>query len=92
VSRVVQGHVHLARHTYTEGVEYMNTGTWSPAYRDVECTQPYGRKCFAWIKPGEDGKRVAELYEWKENGPDLLPVDGAVAGMGQKPVLEAKGA
>jgi UDP-2,3-diacylglucosamine pyrophosphatase LpxH len=70
VSRVVQGHVHLERHTRYEGIEYLNTGTWSPAYRDAECTDAYGKKCFAWLKPAaeEGGQRVAELYEWKEEG------------------------
>ena len=74
VHRVAHGHIHKERHTSTEGVEYLNTGTWSPAYRDVECTQPYGRKCFAWIKPdpARGGERRAELYEWKESGMKLI--------------------
>ena len=90
VTRVVQGHVHLARHTYTEGIEYMNTGTWSPAYRDVECTQPYGHKCFSWIRPGNDGARKGELYEWVNGAAIRLPVDGEVLGVGQKSVMEAQ--
>ncbi len=74
VKRVAQGHVHQERHTWTDGVEYLNTGTWSPAYRDVECTQPYGRKCFVWIKPGNGptDARVSELYEWREQGPERI--------------------
>ena len=92
VSRVVQGHVHLARHTYRETIEYLNTGTWSPAYRDVECTQPYGKKCFAWIKAGEDGKRSAELFEWKDGEAVRLPIDGTPVGAGQKSIMEAQGA
>ena len=67
VQRVVQGHVHRERHTWVGSTEYLNSGTWSPAYHDVECTQPYGRKCFVWIKPNSeapDGPRIAELYEW----------------------------
>lgn len=73
VKRIVQGHTHLEKHSRVEGVEVLNTGTWSPAYRDVECTQPFGRKCFAWIKPGNPGgSRVAELYEWTEGGPVLI--------------------
>lgn len=65
VKRVVQGHTHLERHTDIQGVEYLNTGTWSPAFGDVQCTQPYGRKCFAWIRsrPGETS-RSSELFEW----------------------------
>jgi UDP-2,3-diacylglucosamine pyrophosphatase LpxH len=79
VSRVCQGHVHRARHIFNGGIEYINTGTWSPAYRDVECTQPYGRKCFAWIKPGSEGAdqpRVSELYEWKDVSRELIEAEG----------------
>ena len=76
VNRVVQGHTHLEKHRRLEdGVEYLNTGTWSPAYHDVECTQPYGRKCFAWIRPGAaDGtERAATLYEWKGDHAEVVP-------------------
>lgn len=85
VSRVIQGHVHLARHTYRENTEYLNTGTWSPAYRDAECTESYGKKCFAWLKPSPSGgNRIAELYEWKEDGSaELMPIDA-------KPMIEGE--
>ena len=74
VKRVVHGHTHIAKHAPSEGIEYLNTGTWSPSFHDVECTQPYVRKCFAWIKPGPDGgERVAELYEWNGTGAELFP-------------------
>jgi UDP-2,3-diacylglucosamine pyrophosphatase LpxH len=102
VQRVIQGHVHLARHTHHEGIEYLNTGTWSPAYRDVECTQPYGKKCFAWLRPralpsesdtsAKAGNRLAELYEWKDDDSAvLLPVDGDPIGVGQSSIMEAQG-
>jgi UDP-2,3-diacylglucosamine pyrophosphatase LpxH len=92
VKRVIQGHVHLAQHSRNEGIEYLNTGTWSPAYRDVECTQPYGKKCFAWVKPGPlEGQRIAELYEWKEDRTaERLPVDGEPIGLGQKAIMESQ--
>jgi hypothetical protein len=77
VSRVVQGHTHRSRHNWVEGVEVLNTGTWSPAYRDVECTQPYGRKIFAWIRPTKDGPRKAALYEWTDPGSLLMPPQGS---------------
>ncbi|MGK5083862.1 metallophosphoesterase [Bdellovibrionota bacterium FG-1] len=73
VARVCQGHIHREKHVRIDEIEYLNTGTWSPAYRDVECTQPYGRKCFAWIKPGQGEDRIAELYEWTAEGPVLIP-------------------
>jgi hypothetical protein len=81
VTRVCQGHVHRARHVMSHGIDYLNTGTWSPAYRDVECLQPYGRKCFAWIRhaarpEGGESKaseRIAQLYEWVVGkGPVLI--------------------
>jgi len=73
VKRIVQGHTHYENHSQVDGVEVLNTGTWSPAYHDVECTQPYGRKCFAWIRPNaEGGARVAELYEWDGTKPQLI--------------------
>lgn len=72
VRRTVQGHTHRELHSWISDVEYLNTGTWSPAYHDVECTQPFGRKCVAWIKPSAipGGGRGAELLEW--NGKEFL--------------------
>ncbi len=75
VKRVVHGHTHHAHHTQTEGIEYLNPGTWSPAFRDPECKQPFGKRCFIWIKPTEGGgARVAELYEWKETEMTRIPM------------------
>jgi len=69
VNRVIHGHIHREAHTKIDGVEYLNTGTWSPAFKDIECTQPFGRKCFAWIRgDGSGGPRVASLMEWKGQG------------------------
>ena len=75
VSRVIHGHIHRERHSWIENIEYLNTGTWSPAFRDVECTQPFGRKCFAWIKPQGTGGRTSELYEWTDSGVELISPD-----------------
>lgn len=72
VKRIVQGHTHMERHTEVDGIEVLNTGTWSPAYHDVECTQPYGRKCFAWIRPKSGPERESVLYEWTQSGPTLI--------------------
>jgi UDP-2,3-diacylglucosamine pyrophosphatase LpxH len=84
VKRVVQGHTHLERHAWIGDVEYLNTGTWSPAFSDVECTQPYGRKCFAWIKPAPAGSgRVAELHAWSEDGAQPVTVETADPGLKQ---------
>ncbi len=81
VNRVVHGHTHKEGHLLYKGVEVLNNGTWSPAFRDVECTQPYGRKCFTWIRPKERGEagpadgspgRVSILYEWKDPGMEVI--------------------
>ncbi|NOY25143.1 MAG: hypothetical protein GXP62_04640 [Oligoflexia bacterium] len=80
--RVVVGHTHVEHHTRLSNCELINTGTWSPAYHDVECTQPYGRKCFAWIRPVDDGPRQATLCEWTDPQVRVLPV---VDGAGQRP-------
>ena len=74
VKRIVQGHTHHECHQFTNGLEVINTGTWSPAYHDVECMQPYGRKCFAWIKPSHPGapEREACLFEW--TGTHAVPI------------------
>jgi UDP-2,3-diacylglucosamine pyrophosphatase LpxH len=82
VRRVVHGHTHREGHSLYKGIEVLNNGTWSPAFHDVECTRPYGRKCFTWIRPSraDDGDRtkgkrdrVSTLYEWKDPGIEVIP-------------------
>jgi UDP-2,3-diacylglucosamine pyrophosphatase LpxH len=68
VSRIVQGHTHLEKHLQIKDVEIINTGTWSPAFMDLACTQAFGKKCFAWIRPDPlNQTRRADLYEWRTN-------------------------
>ena len=75
VHRVVHGHTHREAHEWIEGVELLNTGTWSPSFHDVECMKPYGKKPFAWIKPGPAGSgRVAELRNWMDPDSVVIPV------------------
>jgi UDP-2,3-diacylglucosamine pyrophosphatase LpxH len=85
VRRVVHGHTHREGHVVYKGIEVLNNGTWSPAFHDVECTQPYGRKCFTWIRPhnaaeGDWGQgeveRVSTLCEWKDPGVEVIPISG----------------
>jgi UDP-2,3-diacylglucosamine pyrophosphatase LpxH len=82
VKFVVLGHTHREMHSNLRGVEVLNNGTWSPAFHDLECTQPYGRKCFTWIRPlhgragglgGEGAIRAAALYEWRDPGIEVIP-------------------
>ncbi|MBY0452189.1 MAG: metallophosphoesterase, partial [Bdellovibrionaceae bacterium] len=39
VKRVVYGHTHIPRHEFYGFVEHLNSGTWSPAFTNVECTE-----------------------------------------------------
>ncbi len=81
VSRVVHGHTHHEIHRLQDGVELLNSGTWSPGFHDLECTKPFGRKPFVWIRPAlsgevsftKNGRRVAELREWNEPSSERIP-------------------
>jgi hypothetical protein len=64
VKRVIYGHTHIARHEFIGDVEHLNSGCWTPAFLDVECTKPFGKKTYVWIEPGPQGKRVAQLREF----------------------------
>jgi UDP-2,3-diacylglucosamine pyrophosphatase LpxH len=80
VRRVVHGHTHFEGHRWLEDVELLNSGTWSPGFHDFECTKPFGRTPFVWIRPAraeesigtKRGVRVAELREWKEPSSHLI--------------------
>jgi len=84
VQRIVHGHTHFEKHTAIGPLDYLNTGNWSAAFADAECTQPVGRKCFAWIKPGtEGGTRFSELYEWKGEVAERIPFEAFLDTMGR---------
>lgn len=67
--RVVFGHTHIPRHEMIGAVEHLNSGTWSPAFRDVECTQAMDQKTLVWIEPSADRKdyRQASLLTFDKN-------------------------
>ena len=74
-TRVVFGHTHREMHTYVDLTEVLNTGTWSPAFKDPECREPFTKRCFAWIRsPGQDQAREAKLYYWKDPGIEAVAV------------------
>ena len=73
VHRVVFGHTHREMHTFVDQVEVLNTGTWSPAFKDPECKESFGRKCFAWIKPDQEARK-SDLYVWDDPNLELVPV------------------
>jgi UDP-2,3-diacylglucosamine pyrophosphatase LpxH len=66
VSRVVYGHTHHTRHEIIGSVEHLNSGCWSPAFLDVECTKPLDQKTFIWLSPTESGTRQAELMKFQD--------------------------
>lgn len=74
--RVIFGHTHRELHTSVDQVEVINTGTWSPAFKDPECREMFGRKCFAWIRhtSPEATDRSADLYEWLDPGLNKVPM------------------
>lgn len=72
VNRIVFGHTHHVRHEIIGSVEHLNSGCWSPAFLDVECTQPLDQKNYVWISPSGGGQRQAELLQF---------VDGKMAGL-----------
>lgn len=70
VNRIVYGHTHIARHEIIGAVEHLNSGTWSPAFQDVECTKLVAVKTFIWIDPegsSPSSNRQASLLVF-ENG------------------------
>jgi hypothetical protein len=65
VKRVIYGHTHFPRHEYYGFVEHLNSGTWSPAFTNVECTESTERNAYVWLTPTEDQKlRKAELLQF----------------------------
>lgn len=58
--RVIYGHTHIPRQEWIGTVEHLNSGTWSPAFMDPECTRPLGKKTYIWISPGQT-ERIAQL-------------------------------
>ncbi len=65
-SRIVYGHTHHARHEMIGSIEHLNSGTWSPAFLDVECLRSIDNKTFVWITPLVGQQRKAQLMSFKE--------------------------
>jgi UDP-2,3-diacylglucosamine pyrophosphatase LpxH len=66
VKRIIFGHTHHVRHEMIGAIEHLNSGTWSPAFLDVECTRSIDQKTFIWIEPGENDSRKAKLLMFKD--------------------------
>jgi UDP-2,3-diacylglucosamine pyrophosphatase LpxH len=72
VKRIIYGHTHSVRHEMIGAVEHLNSGCWSPAFLDIECTKPIDQKTFVWISPLETGERQAELYKFVDGQSQLF--------------------
>lgn len=66
-NRVVFGHTHEPKHEVVGLIEYINPGSWSPMFEDVECEKPLTRYGYVKISPTLDEGRVSDLLEWKNN-------------------------
>jgi len=76
VKRIIYGHTHQVRHEMIGAVEHLNSGCWSPAFLDIECTKPIDQKTFVWIFTQETGDRAAELYKFVEGQAQQLVSSG----------------
>ena len=65
LKRIVYGHTHIWMHKHFEDIEHLNSGTWSPAFADVECTKPFFKRTLVWIEKVKDNPdRLAKLYQF----------------------------
>lgn len=64
--RIIYGHTHIYRHEMIGNIEHLNSGCWSPAFLDVECTKPFGKRTYIWLEEGIGGVREAQLFEYKD--------------------------
>lgn len=65
VKRVVYGHTHQPLHEIIGPVEHLNSGTWSPNFKDVECKIQNTKRNYIVIQPVEGhDERVATLEVW----------------------------
>lgn len=62
VERIILSHTHELEHII-DGVEYINTGSWAPAFSDAECKNKINKQIFVWISPKND-KRHSSIYAW----------------------------
>jgi UDP-2,3-diacylglucosamine pyrophosphatase LpxH len=73
-SAVVLSHTHQPAGTWEDGVFYGNTGTWSPAYKDLECTELLNdERPVVWLRSDASGKVSGGLAKW--NGKAFSFVD-----------------
>jgi hypothetical protein len=65
---VVLGHTHHPEGIWEDGVFYGNSGTWSAAFKDLECTQPIAdERPVVWLR-SEGGQMSGGLVLWRRGG------------------------
>lgn len=65
-SAVVFGHTHRAEGAWEEGVFFGNTGSWSAAYKDLECTELLVKqRPIVWLT-SDDGRIEGGLATWSD--------------------------
>jgi hypothetical protein len=63
---VIFGHTHRPEGSWEDGVFFGNTGSWSAAYLDIECTRPvYDERPLVWMKSDARGELSGGLHAWK---------------------------
>jgi UDP-2,3-diacylglucosamine pyrophosphatase LpxH len=66
VNRIIYGHTHIPRHEFYGSVEHLNSGSWSPGFTDVNCTESVERNNYIWISAAteNENQRKAELCQF----------------------------
>jgi UDP-2,3-diacylglucosamine pyrophosphatase LpxH len=63
---VVFGHTHKPEGVWENGVFYGNTGSWSPAYKDLECREPLSdARPLVWLRSDGDAL-TGGLVTWRD--------------------------
>jgi hypothetical protein len=65
VKRVVHGHTHIDLHKEISGVEFLNPGSWSPYFDEIECLKNQRTKKYIWIEHNGQS-REASLLVWEK--------------------------
>jgi UDP-2,3-diacylglucosamine pyrophosphatase LpxH len=74
VNRIVLGHNHVPECSKFDDVEYLNSGSWSPAYSEPECINRIGTPTFVWIGENEHKtRRTATLWRWPNGALEPVP-------------------
>jgi UDP-2,3-diacylglucosamine pyrophosphatase LpxH len=92
---VVFGHTHHPEGAWEDGVFYGNTGSWSPAFLDMACTQPLcEERPLVWLtSDGTGGPLCGGLYGWRAGrfAPIVVRDPGVAGEASLEPPLGAKG-